>query len=479
MPLEPTLFDAVIIGSGPSGSFIAKELVSAGWRCLMLEAGEWLDRTTYPLDEIDGNGRLYWGGGIELNHDATLGLLRPKVVGGGSIVNQALLDRFDDIALNDWQKISGSPAFSSAKFGPHYEKAEGELSIQEIPKEAWNRNSRIFEEGFAKNGFKCKPLKRGQKDCAWSEGNDCIECLNGCRRDSKQSMPVTVLKRAIGLGLKLIPNFEASRIEEKTDEIWISGTFRDGREETFRGRTVVMAAGAIGNTKLLWRSGYHNKLPHLGKGFFSHPQLMTFARYDEPVDAFRGPFQTLKSDDIRFREGGFKLENVFAPPVGLAMLCPYTGAKHHEWMQSVRNLACIEVAIRDVTPGQMGFNRNGKFVIRKGMDAEDRKRMEAGVKAIRQIYESTGAKEVWIGDTAIGLHLMGGCAVGNSAADSVVDHRFRLHGFPRIRVADSSVFPSAPGINPSLSIMAMSILAAADWIAEGKDVKSEARVVAN
>ena len=59
-------------------------------QCLLLEAGKEFTRDTYPRQEIDANSQLFWGGGIELNTDATIGLLRPKVVGGGSVVNQAL-----------------------------------------------------------------------------------------------------------------------------------------------------------------------------------------------------------------------------------------------------------------------------------------------------------------------------------------------------------------------------------------------------
>ena len=65
-----------------SGSFIAQALTQAGMQCLVLEAGKNFNRSTYPRREIDANSQLFWSGGIELNTDATIGLLRPKVVGG-------------------------------------------------------------------------------------------------------------------------------------------------------------------------------------------------------------------------------------------------------------------------------------------------------------------------------------------------------------------------------------------------------------
>jgi choline dehydrogenase-like flavoprotein len=210
-----TSHDTIIIGAGVSGSWIADRLTQKGMRVLMVEAGRHFDKTTYPRRELDANSLLYWSGGIELNHDASIGLLRPKVVGGGSIVNQALLDRFDDDALSSWKKVSGIDFFDVDRMAPLYDEAESSIAQQYIPESQWNENARIFSEGFKKNGFKCAPLKRAQKDCRYDEGSDCIECLAGCRIDSKQSTPVTTLKRALATGLlQLQPNTQAMKITE-------------------------------------------------------------------------------------------------------------------------------------------------------------------------------------------------------------------------------------------------------------------------
>ena len=50
--------------------------------------------------------------------------------------------------------------------------------------------------------------------------------------------------------------------------------------------------------------------------------------------------------------------------------------------------------------------------------------------------------------------------MGVDSQHSVVGPDFKIHGYPRIVVADSSIFPSAPGINPSLTIMALALKAA-------------------
>ena len=80
-----------------------------------------------------------------------------------------------------------------------------------------------------------------------------------------------------------------------------------------------------------------------------------------------------------------------------------------------------------------------------------------------QLEERIHAKHFRRGQISISAaHLMGGCGMGSSAADSVTDDRGRVHGHPWLRVADASLFPDALEINPYLIIMAL-----ADRVAEG------------
>lgn len=89
-------------------------------------------------------------------------------------------------------------------------------------------------------------------------------------------------------------------------------------------------------------------------------------------------------------------------------------------------------------------------------------RYKRGRKAVDEIFRTTGAMEIIHGTFSIALHLMGGCVMGIDPATSVVDPEFRLQGHSNIFAADSSIFPNAPGINPSLTIMALSKKAAID-----------------
>ena len=126
-------------------------------------------------------------------------------------------------------------------------------------------------------------------------------------------------------------------------------------------------------------------------------------------------------------------------------------------MMKYRYMACIEAAVRDEPAGgEITVDKKGNLVVKKELTTQDLKRRDDGLEVIDNILSKAGAKEIVHSPFFFGLHLMGGCSIGTDKSKSVVNPEFQVHGLKNIYIADSSIFPSAPGINPSLSIMAFS-----------------------
>ena len=448
------VYDYIIVGAGTAGGILSYSLTKAGANCLLIEAGQHFTKETFPEAEADASAQMYWGGGIEFSHNAKMAFLRGKLVGGGSVVNQALMDRFDDVAIDDWRDESGIDYFNEKEMSPLYEKAENMIALHTFKAEERTRNAELFVKGCDESGYKWHFLRRAQKDCAFSKYNDCIACLGGCHRDSKQSTLVTYIREAQKEGLTVLANTCIEKVQSHSEGVTLYGDSH-GKEVSLKGKNVILSGGAFGTTSLLLKSGFKKQLPSIGRYFASHPQFMFFGLYDEIINAHKGMFQSVASKDPRFRAKGFKLENVFAGPASVAMLYSGFAADHLDFMQHYNRMTCAEVAVRDENAGEIMVDKKGKLVVKKELTEQDRSRMNQGVDVLKEILAASGAKRVVESPMYFGLHLMGGARMGIDDITAAVDPDFRLKNQKNIFVCDSSLFPNAPGINPALTIMAL------------------------
>jgi choline dehydrogenase-like flavoprotein len=84
----------------------------------------------------------------------------------------------------------------------------------------------------------------------------------------------------------------------------------------------------------------------------------------------------------------------------------------------------------------------------------DRANIAYAKDVLREIWDGARAQDQLTIDRY--AHLVGGCRMGCSPGDSVVDSTHRVWGLPNLFVADGSVFPTQGAANPALAIMALS-----------------------
>jgi choline dehydrogenase-like flavoprotein len=229
---------------------------------------------------------------------------------------------------------------------------------------------------------------------------------------------------------------------------------------------VIIAAGTIHTPLLLKRSGIGGASGQLGRNLTIHPATAVFALMDEVIDMGRGVPQSFYIDE--FADQGIMLEGVAGPPAYAAVALPLTGRRHAEVMASYRKLAQFGLMVSDRPRGRMA-SVAGRPVIRYDLDRRDLERFRAGLVRLKQLFEAAGAREVFLPVPkgvkpeevpARNLKLMGFHPLGTARADArpahgVVDGNLAVHGIDGIHVADGSVVPSALGVNPQLTIMAL------------------------
>jgi cholesterol oxidase len=78
----------------------------------------------------------------------------------------------------------------------------------------------------------------------------------------------------------------------------------------------------------------------------------------------------------------------------------------------------------------------------------------------RYAHKVNGVPHNAFTEIAFGLsstaHILGGCPMGKTAGEGVVDDRFRVHGYENLFILDGSIMPCNLGVNPSLTITALS-----------------------
>jgi len=285
------------------------------------------------------------------------------------------------------------------------------------------------------------------------------------------------------------------RVSEKpsgakgTPSEWAPGDYR------VRAGIVVLAGGAIGSPALLLRSGLTGLPERVGEGFTCHPAHILVAEHEREITNDVGHPKSFFLDHAV--EEGFVLETCMYFPFVTAKNMTGFGRNHSTFMRAFPRLQMILVLACDkaVEGNRVSVDRNGKPVVHYAFTDETIEAMVRATRASAKIFFGAGALRVHApsanpplierkdagrvdeliharhfkpGKISVSAaHLMGGCGMGRDAATAVTDGAGRVHGFPWLRVADSSLFPDSLEINPYLTIMAL-----ADRVAE--EIRNEA-----
>lgn len=468
--------DAVIVGSGAGGAMAARTLARAGLDVVVLEEGRrWTVeefRTTHPIDRYAG---LYRGAG------ATVALGRPAVVlpmgravGGTTVVNSGTCFRPPDSVQRRWRDEFGLDLADPDRLAGHLDDVEHTLQVAPVPLDIMGRNGTLLLDSAKSLGWQAAPIPRNAPGCG-----GCCQCAIGCPRNAKFGVHLNALPQACAAGTRIISNARVERVLHAHGRArGVRARRPDGTAVDVLAATVVVAAGATETPMLLWRSGLGGH-PRLGRNLALHPATMLAGRFDDDVYAWRGVLQSAAVHELHDSDGVL-IEATATPPGMGSMVFPGYGAELCSWLDRARQVATFGAMVADQGVGSV-LSVRGESLVRYDIARSDIAKLRVAMEAIGRLLFAAGAVEVLTGLPAAttvtslpelqevlqrsdprSLHLAAFHPTGTAAAGAdpqtcPVDATGRLRGIDGVWVADASILPSCPEVNPQVSIMAMAL----------------------
>ena len=444
-------------------------------------------------------------------------VLHGSGVGGGSLVYCAVLDEpwAEVFERPEWKR----PIAWGRVLPAHYATARRMLGVNTNPKlwpadtllseiaaeRGFGDSFRSADVGvfFGEEGVEVPDPYFGGRGPARKGCTHCGACMVGCRENAKNTLAKNYLHLARGCGARVQSESEVVSIravnEGAVDGARYEVTYRrpglvPGRRRTVRAGRVVVAAGVLGTVGLLMRCRERGDLPLLSpllghRVRTNNEALLGGGALDEGVDYSQGisissiirADPVTRVEPVRFPNGSSFTIRALSGPL-------YEGRRSlagRVWMLLTWPLrearAFYEVKLR---PGlsrrttillvmqtedsrlRLRRGRSLLTLFRRGTVAEPEEdkpiqaEISTGHEVVRRYAEKV--KGIPIGNIAEGLlgqpataHILGGCPVGASPEEGVVDEHFEAFGHPGLYVLDGSIVPGNLGVNPGLTITAL------------------------
>ncbi|WP_051744917.1 GMC family oxidoreductase N-terminal domain-containing protein [Streptomyces yerevanensis] len=345
---------------------------------------------------------------------------------------------------------------------------------------------------------------------------ECGECMTGCRHGAKNSLVENYLHLAEKAGAVVHPMTTVVSVTDDSQGGYAVATLptdrkRKGEGRVFRARRVVLAAGTYGTQTLLHRMKEGGQLPYLsgrlGDLTRTNSEALVGAqtvdrRYrkvtgEAKADFTRGvaitssihPDANTHIEPVRYGKGSNSMGGLSIVQVPYAegssrVLGFLSHAARHPLLvlRSLSNRRWSERTIIGLVMQSLDNSLTtylkpkgagkGLLTARQGHGAPNPKQIRAASEAASAIAaEINGFAGSNVGEligTPLTAHFLGGCPIGASPDEGVIDPYHRLYGHPGISVVDGAAVSANLGVNPSLTITAQAERAMSYWPNKGE-----------
>ncbi len=481
-PIRET-YDYVIVGSGPGGAILAHSLVQSGASVVVVEAGPVIRPDQFHKDIGKTLASYFWDGGARTSRgNAILPTLQARGLGGGTLFNAAICMRPMPHLMEKWVEDFGLEELDGGALDPHFDAVESFLGVAPTSTDVFGRRNHLFREACEKLGWAWEPTSRFAPDCVGS-----AECITGCRSDKKASLDKRGIREFVEAGGTVYTCVQADRLIMNGTQIrGIEGhtvdpsTYERHHEVRIQSRVAtIVSAGAVNTPMLLRKSGLRSKA--IGSNLTFHPSCLVLGVFDEPVDPWNGATQGIHSTE--HLERGIKLEALWSTTSTFAMRLPKQPRQFKRYLSKFDHIAVWDGWISgEASTGTVRVLPGGLPDLAYSIGPSDVRRLVEANALLCDMYAAVGAKEVVIGiqglptvmdpeEAATELrkgeweagqlttgsnHVMGTMPMGSRPdRGAATDHLGKVWGTEGLYVADTSLFPCSPGVNPQLTAMAL------------------------
>lgn len=508
-----TEFDYIVIGSGFGGSVSAMRLSEKGYSVLVIEKGKRWAAKDFPKTDWDVRKYLWmpmlkFFGFQKLTFFKEVFVISGVGVGGGSLVyaNTHMMPKEPFYTnkiwshIKDWKSVL-APYFKTAQFmlgSAKYEKDNAEdLLLKEVAEDMGYGNSYTSVDGVGVYLGDTKkevdpyfkglgPLRRGCIECA--------ACMVGCRHEAKNTLDKNYLWFAENMfGAKVVAETLVTKIEHINDEYLIhtecSTSWFSKDKKVYRSKGLVVSGGVLGTMDLLLKQKHVTKTlsnlsDTLGENILTNSEMLSgVAGADRKlnngiaISRIFSPDENTNIEVCKFPDGSGSMMHLATYAVdggspatrtvkliGKLIRDPFTFLRLF-FTKAPADKGIIFLIMQTLENSMRLKLKRGIFGTSMAMMNDTNQKVPTyipvGQEALyRYAKKVNGVPMNAITEVTLGLastaHILGGCPMGKTKEEGVVDEYFRVHGYPNMLILDGSIMPCNLGVNPSLTITALS-----------------------
>ncbi len=504
-------YDYVIIGSGFGGSVSALRLAEKGYKVLVIEKGKWyrqndFARTNWSLKKWIWLPKLGFYGIQNISIFRHISVINGIGVGGGSLVYANTLPKpakpfFNHgtwVDLADWEKEL-NPFYDTAwkMLGATQNKYMGQSDrdfktlAEQIGKPETFRLTKVAVYFGEKDKTIADPFFGGKGP----ERTGCIlcgQCMTGCRHNAKNTLDKNYLHLAQQLGVEIIAEHEVIDVlplnesgSEGYEVFFKKSTGFRNKKKKVKAKGVIFSGGVLGTVPLLLKlkdKSLPNLSPTIGENVLTNNEaLILNVSLDKERDMSDGIAigsiidldENSHIEPVRYGNGSGFWRVMSLPMVseknGLRrilklLFLPLTDPIKWLKVLFVRDfgkktsvilfMQHLDSTLR-LTKSLFGL----KTSVNKG------KAPSAFIPEAHDIAKKynkiiNGKPVVMLFETLMGTpstaHILGGAVMAKDKNSGVVDSENKVFGYQKMYICDGSMISANPGVNPSLSITAIS-----------------------